>query len=289
MSLSILIPTHNDECYNLVEALARQAAAISGLLWEILVADDGSTDQQTIDVNQEINRMENCSYILRNKNSGRSAIRNFLAQQAQYERLLFVDADMTIVRPDYLQRYIDSSDEVIYGGYIVGNGSEQNLRYRYERAGEHLHSAQRRSLKPYRDFHTSNFLISRKLMTAHPLDERFQHYGYEDVLYGKHFQEQGIPIRHIDNPLGFCTFEDNTHFVKKTEEGICTLYQFRQELQGFSNILTATDRLRQWHLIPVCRLCYRLFAPLLRRNLCGNHPSLTVFKCYKLGYYINIL
>ena len=42
--LSILIPTYNDDCRELVASLQQQADNISGLEYEILVADDGSTD-----------------------------------------------------------------------------------------------------------------------------------------------------------------------------------------------------------------------------------------------------
>lgn len=41
--LSILIPTYNDDCYELVQALALQAKALNLADWEIIVADDGST------------------------------------------------------------------------------------------------------------------------------------------------------------------------------------------------------------------------------------------------------
>jgi hypothetical protein len=36
------------------------------------------------------------------------------------------------------------------------------------------------------------------------------------------------------------------------------------------------------------RLWHRLFGALERRNLCSNHPSLNVFKLYKLGYYLSL-
>lgn len=286
MSLSILIPTFNDECRTLVVALARQAQAVEGLQWEIIVADDGSTDPHIVEANKEIERLEHCSYIIRCENSGRAAIRNFLAREAHYERLLFVDADMQVVRADFVQRYLDSDAAVIYGGYTVGKGTRDNLRYRYEKASEPAQTAERRAAKPFQDFHTSNFMIQRTLMLTSPFDERFQHYGYEDVIFGKQFQEKGIQIQHIDNPTGFCTFEDNAHFVAKTEEGLRTLHRFSDELEGYSQLLHVVNRLRQLHLLLPLRLLLQPLSPALRRNLCGNKPSLRVFKWYKLAYYL---
>ena len=48
--LSILIPTYNDDCYDLVEQLARQAAAIDELEYEILVADDKLRWNDAVDI-----------------------------------------------------------------------------------------------------------------------------------------------------------------------------------------------------------------------------------------------
>lgn len=286
MSLSILIPTFNDECHALVSTLALQAQAVEGLQWEILVADDGSTDAHVVAANKRIEQLEHCTYIIRCENSGRAAIRNFLAQKAQYERLLFVDADMKVVKTDFVQRYLDCDGTVIYGGYTVGKGTRDNLRYLYERASEPAQTAERRAMKPYQDFHTSNFMIQRTLMLSTPLDERFRHYGYEDVLFGKQFQEKGIRIHHIDNPTGFYTFEDNAHFVAKTEEGLRTLYQFSDELTGYSHLLHVVNKLQRLHLVQPLRLLLQPLSPALRRNLCGSKPSLTAFKWYKLAYFL---
>ncbi len=44
-----------------------QAALLSDFEYEILVADDGSTDLSTITANRKINEIENCRYIEREK------------------------------------------------------------------------------------------------------------------------------------------------------------------------------------------------------------------------------
>lgn len=66
-SLSILIPTYNNVCLELVKSLQAQAALLSDFEYEILVADDGSTDLSTITGNRKINEIENCYYIEREK------------------------------------------------------------------------------------------------------------------------------------------------------------------------------------------------------------------------------
>ena len=288
-ALSILIPTYNDLCVNLVDAL-RQQAEQAGLVYEILVADDGSTDAEVIAGNSEISQWEHCQYLRQVRNIGRAAIRNVLAQQAQYDHLLFIDSDMSMVRTDFLASYLAmSSEEVVDGGVCIGGDADAlkgNLRYRYEKAAEQEHTVELRQQNPYRDFHTANFLIRRELMLTHPFDERFRYYGYEDVLFGKQLRADHIAITHIDNPMGFCTFESNPDFVAKTEEGLQTLSQFRDELRGYSRMLTFVEGIHIPLIVSLIRLTHRLFGSFIRRNLCGTHPNLRLFGLYKLGYFL---
>ena len=125
-------------------------------------------------------------------------------------------------------------------------------------------------------------------MLAHPFDERFRHYGYEDVLLGKTLRQHHIPIVHIDNPLGFCTFETNPEFVAKTEEGLRTLHQFRDDLRGYSRLLTLVSGIHIPLILSLIRLWHRLFKNAERRNLCSSRPSLVLFKLYRLGYFLSL-
>ena len=290
-ALSILIPTYNDLCVKLVGDL-RQQAETAGLVYEILVGDDGSTNASVMAENKEVVQWEHCQYLIQSQNIGRAAIRNLLAREAHYDWLLFIDSDMTVVHPDFISKYISQKDaNVIDGGVSIGGDADalkDNLRYRYEKASEHEHTMEIRQQNPYRDFHTANFLIRRDLMLSHPFDERFRYYGYEDVLFGKQLRADHITITHIDNPMGFCTFENNPDFVSKTEEGLRTLYQFREELRGYSRILTFVEGIHISLISWIIRLSHRLFGSLIRRNLCSSHPSLRLFSLYKLGYYLHL-
>ena len=290
-ALSILIPTYNDLCVTLVDDL-RQQAEEAGIAFEILVGDDGSTNTEVIEKNQKINDWPQCHYLRQAQNIGRAAIRNFLAKGAHYAWLLFIDSDMNIVRADYLSKYLTMEEaEVIDGGVIIGGDADTlkgNLRYLYEKTSEQEHTAEKRQQHPYHDFHTANFLIRRDLMLAHPFDERFRHYGYEDVLFGKQLRANGIKITHIDNPLGFSTFEENAQFILKTEEGLRTLHQFHADLRGYSRLLTLVEGIHLPIILNLIRCWHKLFGKWERKNLCGPHPSLRLFKLYKLGYYLNI-
>ncbi|MBO4827547.1 MAG: glycosyltransferase family 2 protein [Prevotella sp.] len=303
-AVSILIPTYNDDCRQLAASLQQQAEHISGLEYEILIADDGSTDMNVVNNNATIGALSHCTYLRNEQNKGRSFIRNFLAQNASYPWLLFIDGDMKIRNDQFLGRYLETLSplsspplwgglegfEVVYGGYSITIGvnadRQGNLRYRYEKRCEGNHSAENRRKAPYKDFHTSNFMVSRDVMLRHPLDERFRHYGYEDVLWGKTLQQNHIPIHHIDNPVSFEDFEDNSSFVSKTEEGLRTLKQFSTQLEDYSRLIPVVRKLgilRQ----PV-KWLYKLLCPVLRSHLCSNNPSLKVFNFYRLGYYLSL-
>ena len=291
--LSVLIPNYNTVCLPLVRQLQSllESAAIP---YEIIVADDGSTDMQTIEANRPIASLTNCQYLIRPENVGRAVIRNILAQTAQYAFLLYIDSDLTVINDQFIRRYVDCLNEstmVIDGGVSIQgdqiqNLSGKNLRYLYEKAEELNHTAACRQASPYQHLHTANLLIRKELILQHPFDERFRHYGYEDVLLGKVLHQHQVPITHIDNPLGFCTFESNPDFVAKTEEGLRTLNQFRHDLRGYSRLLTFVSGIHISLILTLIRLWHRLFQKAERRNLCGSRPSLLVYKLYRLGYFL---
>ena len=289
--LSILIPTYNDLCTELVKTLQQQAEKL-GTSYEIIVADDGSTCRDTIQKNEAvINALPHCRFIRREPNAGRAAIRNFLAEEARYEYLVFIDADMTVPHDDYLQRYASHPCTTVIDGGVIIRGDQatrQTFRYRYEKHAEQAHLTAERQRHPYQHFHTANFLVARNIMLEHPFDSRFRHYGYEDVLFGKQLKEHQITIEHIDNPLSFEVFEDDASFISKTEEGLQTLHRFSQELTGYSNMLGIISRLRSWGLLPIFGCWHRLFGNFERQWLTTKKAPLWLFSLYRLGYYLNI-
>lgn len=274
----------------MVKALDTQCENIEGLRYEIIVADDGSTDEHLCHVNKEILELENARYIQRKENVGRAGIRNFLAKEASYEWILFIDSDMTMLLDDFILHYaeLDNSFKVAYGGYQLGNGTISNLRYLYEKNAANKNAPKHRNQNPYSNLHTANLLMNRQTALTHPFDERFKRYGYEDVLLGKRLQEAGISIVHIDNPLLFDKFESNNRFMQKTEEAMQTLYMFRTELQGFSPLLDMAQRMKRLHLQSFFLSFWKARKDNWRIKLCGNHPNLKLYMLYKLGYFISL-
>ena len=288
--VSILIPTFNDDCYELVAELVRQASEITPLKFEILVGDDGSTDETVIKRNRQAATLGNCRYVRQDENAGRAAIRNFLARQARHEWLLFIDSDMGIASDNFLKTYLTTENTPVYGGYVVAGQPEilrDNLRYLYETTSAPRHTPKQRQKHPNHDFHTSNFFVGRNLFLQHPLDKRFRRYGYEDIFWGKQLSDAGITIHHIDNPVVFSRFETNGQFMDKTEEGLLTLLNFRKELDGYSRLLKAREIIDRLHLKGLCEKIFRRKRDEWRASLCHRSPSLRLFRIYKLLYTLS--
>ena len=290
MMISILIPTFNDDCRGLAGSLMIQAEAINGLEWEIVIGDDASTNTALVESLSQLNKLEGFHYIRCNTNLGRSAIRNFLAQQARGEWLLFVDAHRVMVSNDYLKTYISAAQnaQIICGGHQALKGPDGNLRYLYEHEAERNNSASLRAKRPYQSFNASNFMIRRDIFMQHQFDTRLHKYGYEDVLLGRELALAGIPITHIDAPTGYIEYESNANFVEKTEQAMENLYALRSCLQGYSSVLATANRIQGNPLGFIFRKIFQWRRHAWKTNLLSKKPSLFIFKLYKLGYYMQL-
>lgn len=304
IDLSILLPSYNNVCVSLVQALQRQADALRGKLdkpfrYEIIVADDCSTDAACIDANRVIGDMLHCRYLRMEQNVGRAQIRNVLISESRGDYVLLIDSDLFLCDDNYLYKYATSTADVVYGGTRIGGEGlamvdneantenlKGNLRYIYEKKAEPSHRAAFRQLRPNQEISVCNLYARRDIMKAHPFDSRFKAYGYEDVLFGKRLAESGIEVTHIDNPVLINEFEPNSVFVKKTEEAILTLCRFEQDLEGYSNLKTKVTTLGRYIPLSLFRLWHRIMKNKEKRNLTGSKPSLLLFKLYKLGFFL---
>ncbi len=304
IDLSILLPSYNNVCVSLVQALQRQADALRGKLdkpfrYEIIVADDCSTDAACIDANRVIGDMLHCRYLRMEQNVGRAQIRNVLISESSGDYVLLIDSDLFLCDDNYLYKYATSTADVVYGGTRIGGEGfamvdneantenlKGNLRYIYEKKAEPSHRAAFRQLRPNQEISVCNLYARRDIMKAHPFDSRFKAYGYEDVLFGKRLAESGIEVTHIDNPVLINEFEPNSVFVKKTEEAILTLCRFEQDLEGYSNLKTKVTTLGRYIPLSLFRLWHRIMKNKEKRNLTGPKPSLLLFKLYKLGFFL---
>lgn len=268
--ISVLIPTYNHVCVSLVREVVRQCQQCEALEWEVVVADDGSTDKDSVEDNQAITTFPRCRYIVCTENRGRAAIRNFLAQQARGQWLLYIDSDLGLRNnKDYISSYVDflrgkPSALVCCGGYRVVRPPRPCLRYFYERHAEKAQRADFRRRHPYASFKLSNTIVARSLMLAHPLDADIKRYGYEDVILGRVFRDSRVPVFHIDNPVDFWSYESDEAFMAKEAEAMENLWLHRDELKDDSRLLALACFFRR---IGVRGVAFRHLARHLRHSL----------------------
>lgn len=141
-----------------------------------------------------------------------------LQSQAKGMWLLFIDASTTIPE-GFVSRYlahVGAADVVVGGVAVRDGGNITSLRWRYEHAKMKKNKASERNRHPYKSFRTTNFMVKKSVMLSHSLPMNVAGYGYEDVLWGKALAQDGVSVRHIDNPVYYDELESNTRYLAKT-------------------------------------------------------------------------
>ncbi|KRD58535.1 glycosyl transferase [Flavobacterium sp. Root935] len=288
--LSILIPVYNYNIFTLVETLYKQTLECN-IPFEIICLDDASQD--FIIENQRINQFNNSSFSILEKNIGRSAIRNLLAQKAVYENLFFLDADTFPVHNQFISNYIEAikkNEKVVFGGILYENkkpAKELLLRWIYGRKREALSLADR--IQNPSDFAlVSNLLIKKEIVVRFPFDENLTKYGYEDLLFFSVLKSNLIAITHIENPVFHLNLESSALFLSKTKtalQNLVFLDASNKISRKESKIIASFEFLNRLKLISVFNFVFRKLETKIERNLVSEKPSLFLFDIYKLGCY----
>ncbi len=119
MNLSVIIPVYN-EVQNIREILKRVQA--TGLAWEILIVDDGSTDG-TREILKELDGTDQIRVILHEKNQGKGAAVRTGVGEAKGDVFLIQDADLEYDPRDYpavLKPIEEGIADVVYGSRFLG-------------------------------------------------------------------------------------------------------------------------------------------------------------------------
>lgn len=293
-NLSIAIPTRNDDCSQTVSKLLEQARRETSLDFEILIADDASDNAEVIRQLNIIGNQEGCRLIRLKENVGRAAVRNMLAREAKYDKVLFIDAGVDINNQDFLKTYILHANDadIVCGGWKTEVGAETakaNLRAKYELDCEKNHTPLQRNKHPYRSFRTVNFLVHKDILLNNPFPADMTGYGYEDVVFGKQAEKAGCTVLHIDNPVVYKSYEDNEAFVSKTIQSVNTLYIYRERIGQYSKLHSIAFRLRKLRLDSLMVFLYKQRSETWKKQLCGNCPSLRMLSLLKLGCYLSLL
>ncbi len=224
--LSVVVPSYNDAPM-LRLCLARLAAqTLAPAAYEVVVVDDGSTDDTPGVVSAAAYGRAMIRGIRLDRNRGRSAARNAGIRAAGAALVVFVDSDV-LVLPDFLQRHMEihhsaSSPVVGRGPVIVIPSPEIPAR------------PPRIRISPaYLD--TGNASVPRAaLVEAGMFDEGFRVYGWEDFDLGLRLKACGIPrvfspsalAYHVQRPPTLESLDQ--HMAKEEDRARTALYLLRK-------------------------------------------------------------
>lgn len=220
-SLTIVIPTFNrqDKLKKALEAHLNQSARSS--IRELIVVDDGSTDNTRKIVSEIAGIAPFAVRYFRQEKKGPAAARNLGIREAQGGLVLFTDDDI-IPTVDLVQQHLSSHGQrtephLAVLGYVTWAPEVQATPFMdwYESDGmlfgyDHLQTG----VEPdYRYFYTCNISLKTEFLRKTGLfDEEFRDAAFEDVEYGYRLQKAGMRISYNRNAVSyhyqFVSFED---------------------------------------------------------------------------------
>ncbi len=274
----------------LVKALRHQAHNMD-IEHEIIIYDDASTPSEFQSIYNDIDTFEHCRCIRGQENKGRTFARNLLANNARYDTLLFLDADVLPLKKTFLKDYLACAKKttVVCGGVDYEEklkDKEHVLRWAYGKKRE-ARSVHERNKAPYLSIISMNFLIIKSafLNTSMPVDNQ---YGM-DVLFSFKLNKRQVDIAHIDNPVIHLGMEKNKRFLEKTIVAMQSIALFEKEgkipkdfrpIQRFGNtVATLRGEAIFFGL-------YRLMEKMILKNLNSSHPSLRLFDIFRLYHFL---
>ena len=290
--VSILIPTYNFLVVDLVTKLHEQCEELS-LSFEIIVIDDHSPNASIIDKNSAISNLNYCNFLRNDKNLGRAATRDLLAKEAQYNWLLFLDADVIPSSNNFIKFYIDTLEDkvdLICGGIEYSKeepAKEQLLRYRYGLKRE-VRSVASRNQDKYTVV-SANLLIRKSIFLA--INNQLENFYGDDLVLSQNLKRAQPSIRHINNPVIHLGLENSTIFIQKSLESIEMTVHF-EENNLFENDLRPIQRaylkLKKYGMLGLMSFFIEKFKSQIEKNLHSSKPSLLLFDLYRLNHYIKL-
>ncbi|TNE28745.1 MAG: glycosyltransferase [Bacteroidetes bacterium] len=287
--ISILIPTYDEDVTALATALSKQAKALDEKA-EVLICDQAPNGSHQSS-NLKLNTLSNVEYLLWNEKSGRSANRNYLAERASNEWLLFLDSDTQVISDDFVKSFADRKEKghAICGKMVYSEedpGPKMRLRWKYGRARE-MKSAKQRNVRPFSSFLSYCFLIHKRDFDKVKFDEQIVEYGHEDTLFGKRLAHEFITPIHTDIPLLHTGLIPPSNFLDKVRQSVRSLNQLTERglVDEDFKLYHTQQRLAKYRFDYLLALFYRIFHKAMEAQLCGAHPSLMVLDLYKLSYF----
>jgi len=198
--LSIIIPTYNREkilkkTINLLESQEVKKK------FEIIVVDDGSTDETENSIKKLKQEYNNLVYLFQ-KNKGPAYARNKGLDYAKGEYILFMGDDTKPSDRKYLEKQFnflkEFPDDASLGLTLWDQKFSKNkfMQFLCPNGPQFNYSRLKKGdLCGWGRFWTSNIILKRKWFESEKFDLGFKYAAYEDVELGYRLQKKGLKIR----------------------------------------------------------------------------------------------
>lgn len=214
-SLSIIIPTYNrkDILKKCLNALFNQTYLCSN--YEIIVIDDGSTDETEELVKSLLNDSRcNLQYFKQEKNKGPGAARNIGIKNAEGEIILFIGDDIiatpTLLEEHSLWHQQYPNDNIGVLGYITWSPEIQITPFMkwLENGGPQFafwQIKEKIDVDAQNYFYTSNISLKKKFLleTTGFFDEEFPYAAFEDNELGYRLKKRGLVLKYYKKAIAY--------------------------------------------------------------------------------------
>jgi glycosyltransferase involved in cell wall biosynthesis len=203
MFLSVVIPTSNllpilRQC---LEALERQDLAAPIERFEVVLVDDGSTDDTVAWLEANAGSLPHLR-LIRQDHGGPAEGRNRGVEQSKGDVVVFIDSDL-VVLPDFLvcharaleQRWRQRGNRLCFTyGAVVNTARFDNPTSEPHKLGD----------VSFAYFATGNVAIDKQVLEQAGLfDTAFRLYGWEDLELGERLRRMGVELVRCPRAVGY--------------------------------------------------------------------------------------
>ncbi len=225
---SVIVPCYNHGAF--LRRNIKSVEAVEGIPMEIIIVDDGSTDETTV---QELQQLKNEGYhIIIQKNSGPAAARNNAIGQSKGKYIVPLDAD------DMLRKeYIAAAKEV-----FEGNKQIDIVYANFQQFGEST------AVQQYCDFVLQELLLQNNIgacaiyrkevwQAIGGYDEKlWRDLGWEDWEFWLNAAKHGFKFQYLDM-IGYDYYYQNSSrertFLRDRKKLNNTISYYEQKHKGF--------------------------------------------------------
>ncbi|KAB1068220.1 glycosyltransferase family 2 protein [Tamlana haliotis] len=287
--ISILIPVYNYNISKLATTLHKEAISLD-IDFEIICFDDHS-ERFTTENKTTLESLKHSKYIYANSNVGRTAARQQLSDNATFDWLLFLDADVIPKSSAFIKNYLDeipNNYDAVFGGFAYEDQKPEGdsvLRWTYGKNFEQV-DAKKRNLNPYQVIISANFMIKKSIFNQVYKQIDIKTYGTDNYIASL-LKEENAKVYHINNEVFHLGLESNTIYFNKIKASVLALIwlQKQHKMDNHENKLLSTFvSLKKFKLNYLLSLCFKLFGTSMEKNMLSDRPNMMLLQLYKLTF-----